>query len=213
MLITIEGIDQSGKATLATGLGRRMEAHRLGVCRLAFPDYQTQVGQLIGAMLHGKIPHDSELMQLLCAANRFEKRDELAGARTGGRIVICDRYTASALAYGKANGVSTDWLHAVESPLPAPDATILLDVDPEAAHRRKTSDRDRYERDTDLLARVRREYRRLAAAQDWIVIDGRQDADTVGDTAWTRLEPLLERARGARQTETDEPDAAGDEQP
>ena len=210
MLIAIEGIDQSGKATLGAGLGRRMEARGLSVRRLAFPDYRTPVGELIGAMLHGRIPHDSFLMQLLCPANRFEKRDELAGAR-GGELIICDRYTASALAYGKANGVSTSWLEAVKNPLPTADATILLDVDPEAAHRRKATDRDRYERDMDLLGRVRREYRHLAVKDDWIVIDGTREPEAVTEEAWARLEPLLKRARDPRAAETDERIAATDE--
>jgi len=181
------------------------------VHKLAFPDYSTPVGELIGSMLHGRILYDSTLMQLLCAANRFEKRNELAGARSNAEIVICDRYTASALAYGKANGVSTSWLQAVESPLPAANATIVLDVDPRAAHRRKARDRDRYERDMDLLCRVRREYRRLAMKHDWIVIDGTRKPDAVADDAWARLEPLLKRARDPRAAEADERIAAADE--
>ena len=192
MLIAVEGIDQSGKATLAAEIAHRIEELGRTVPRLAFPDYATPVGGLIGEMLRGEISHDAATMQLLCAANRFEKRCELDDARTGRSIVICDRYTTSALAYGKANGVSMSWLQAVEKPLPAADLTILLDVDPEAAERRKTEDRDRYERDIDLLKRMRNAYRQLASVENWIVIDGGKDAETVAEGAWTRIEALLE---------------------
>ena len=95
--------------------------------------------------------------------------------------------------------------------MPTADATILLDVDPEAAHRRKARDRDRYEPDMDLLGRVRREYRRLAVKHDWIVIDGTREPDAVTEEAWARLEPLLKRARNLRAAETDERIAAADE--
>ena len=193
MLIAIEGIDQSGKATLAEALARRTEEHGRAVRRLAFPDYETPVGKLIGAMLHGGIAHNSMLMQLLCAANRFEKAERLDEARDGPGVVICDRYTASALAYGKANGVSTDWLRNVESPLPRPDATILLDVDPDAARGRKAAGRDRYESDTALLRRVRENYRWMAAVEGWIVLDGSRDRKAVADEAWRRIRPLVEQ--------------------
>jgi thymidylate kinase len=39
---------------------------------------------------------------------------------------------------------------------------------------RKASGRDRYERDLELLSRVRASYRRQAEARDWIRIDGQR---------------------------------------
>ena len=48
--------------------------------------------------------------------------------------------------------------------LPPPDLTILLDIAPETAVRRKAAGRDRYERDLALLSRVRASYRRQAEA-------------------------------------------------
>lgn len=191
MLIAIEGIDQSGKATLAAALAERTEEIGLPVRRLAFPDYETPVGGLIGAMLRGETPHNSMLMQLLCSANRFEKLDRLQDASNGRAVVICDRYTASALAYGSANGVAEAWLRSVESPLPEADATILLDADPEATRKRKTAARDRYERDIELLKRVQAAYLRLGDENGWIVVNGAQSADAVAEEAWERLDGLL----------------------
>ncbi len=49
-----------------------------------------------------------------------------------------------------------------------PALTILLDIAPETAVKRKAVDRDRYERDLALQARVRESYHRQAAAADWI---------------------------------------------
>ena len=48
--------------------------------------------------------------------------------------------------------------------LPQPDMTILLDIAPDVSARRKSADRDKYERDLALLGRVRDSYLRQAPA-------------------------------------------------
>ena len=55
------------------------------------------------------------------------------------------------------------WLADIQKFLPAADLTILLDIDPKVAVERKAANRDRYERDLDLLTRVRDSYRTQAA--------------------------------------------------
>ena len=88
------------------------------------------------------------------------------------------------------------WLADMQKFLPPPALTILLDIAPETAVKRKAVDRDRYERDLALLARVRESYRRQAAAGGWVVLDGeraegrRSPADVVQRASTTRLAPL-----------------------
>ena len=79
-----------------------------------------------------------------------------------GTVIICDRYLASSIAYGEAQGVDGAWLREIQRYLPPPDLTILLDIAPETAAGRKTANRDKYERDLALLSRVRESYRRQA---------------------------------------------------
>jgi thymidylate kinase len=67
---------------------------------------------------------------------------------------------------------------------------MLLDIDPEVSARRKTSDRDRYERDLALLARVRSSYLRQAAA-GWTRIDADRDRGAVAADVWRAVEVLL----------------------
>jgi thymidylate kinase len=55
---------------------------------------------------------------------------------------------------------------------PAADLTILLDIPPEVAVQRKRADRDRYERDLDLLTRVRASYQTQAANGGWVQLRG-----------------------------------------
>ena len=59
---------------------------------------------------------------------------------------------------------------------------------------RKAVDRDRYERDLALQARVRESYRRQAAAQGWVVLDGERPKDAIAADVFSavasRLGPL-----------------------
>ena len=79
--------------------------------------------------------------------------------------MICDRYMASSIAYGEAHGLDPPGSPRSQRFLPPPELTILLDIAPETAVGRKAVDRDRYERDLALQARVRASYRRQAAAR------------------------------------------------
>jgi thymidylate kinase len=65
--------------------------------------------------------------------------------------------------------------------LPPASATILLDIAPETAAQRKAVDRDRYERDLAMLARVRESYRLQAQANGWIVLDGERAKDQIAE--------------------------------
>ena len=50
-------------------------------------------------------------MQLLYVANRYERkpRPRSAGWRAGP-MLVCDRYVASSVAYGEAQGLDAAWL-------------------------------------------------------------------------------------------------------
>ena len=82
-------------------------------------------------------------MQLLYVANRFEWKPEIERERGAGTILICDRYLASSVAYGEAQGLDAAWLQEIQKYLPQPDVTFLLDMDPQVSARRKTVDRDK----------------------------------------------------------------------
>ena len=103
-------------------------------------------------------------------------------AREAGLIVVCDRYVASNVAYGEAQGLDTEWLTQMQRFLPAPEVTFLLDIPPELAATRKAIGPDRYERDLALLTRVRTSYLRQADEEGWIRVDGsRTKAEVAGD--------------------------------
>ena len=172
MLIAIEGLDQSGKATQAQLLRDQLRQGGTRARLVSFPDYGTSIGEEIARALQGERDYGPEVMQLLYIANRFERKADLERWLDGGLVVVCDRYVASSVAYGEAQGLDVDWLTQTQRFLPAPDVTILLDIAPELAVERKATGRDRYERDLALLGRVRESYLRQTEQAGWIRVDG-----------------------------------------
>jgi dTMP kinase len=191
ILIAFEGLDQSGKQTQAERV-RDFVLTRDRACRLvSFPDYTTAIGSEISRALHGERDYGADVMQLLYVANRYEHRVDLAGLLEQGSVVVCDRYMASSVAYGEAQGLDPRWLDDMQRYLPKPDLTILLDIAPETAAQRKAQGRDRYERDLGLLSRVRESYRRQAASDSWLVVDGERPRDAVSADVVTAVERRL----------------------
>lgn len=190
-LIVFEGLDQSGKETQWRRLRQHLEAHGHHVEALAFPDNGTPIAQEIAQALRGHREYAPDVLQLLFIANRYEFRPRIDAWLAEGRIVLCDRYLASSVAYGEASGVDPDWLFAVQRGLPQPDLTILLEIDPASATRRKRVDRDRFERDLALLERVRASYARLAADPSWVVIDGEAPVEGVASSVLNAVRARL----------------------
>jgi dTMP kinase len=179
VLIAFEGLDQSGKETQAARLGDALRAAGHRVERLTFPDYETPISQEIAAALRGLRHYSPEVLQLLFIANRFEFKPRIEAWLAAGAVVICDRYLASSIAYGEAQGLDPSWLDDTQRLLPQPCLTLLLDIGPETAVRRKAAGRDRFERDLALLARVRASYHRQAAHPAWCLVDGERPPEVV----------------------------------
>lgn len=188
-LIAFEGLDQSGKETQVRAVREHLRSEGRKVRIVSFPDYSTSIGEELARALNGEREYAPDVMQLLYIANRYERKADLVRWLEGGLILLCDRYTASSLAYGEAHGLDAGWLAEVQRFLPSADLTILLDIAPEVALARKRTDRDRYERDLEMLARARASYHRQAAPgsphraatgpHPWIVIDGDRSREAV----------------------------------
>jgi dTMP kinase len=187
LLIAFEGLDQSGKQTQAERLRDRLVSSGRSVRLLSFPDYHTAIGAEIARALRGERAYRADVMQLLYVANRYEWRDEILRLKEAGTTLLCDRYVASSVAYGEAQGLDVPWLTELQKYLPQPDITFLLDIPPEVSAGRKTADRDAFERDLSLLARVRESYLRQAQA-GWVCIDATRDRDAVASQIGSALD-------------------------
>ena len=194
LLIAFEGLDQSGKQTQAERLRDRLVDAGRQVRLLSFPAYETHIGAEIRSALTGNREWPADVMQLLYIANRYEERPLIERELARGTILVCDRYTASSIAYGESQGLDASWLRDVQRHLPRPDITFLLDIAPAASAQRKTTDRDKYERDLALLARVRESYLRQAAADDWVRLDADRDRGIVAAEVFEAVRPFIQNS-------------------
>jgi dTMP kinase len=192
LLICIEGIDASGKATQSKILYNRLNDAGFDCELLAFPDYRTPVGLNIRAYLNGEISMSPAVRQLLYTANRWERFGDMVNWLKLGRFVVVDRYVPSGLAYGLANGLDLDWILAIEKGLPVPDLVVVLDVPVEVTAKRFRRARDEYERQESYLKKVRECYLSLARRFDWCVVKGEMPIEEVSENIWSLV---LERIR------------------
>lgn len=185
--IVIEGIDGSGKTTLANRI-----AEAVGGADITFEPTKSKLGSALRSGSFGEIPPAAEA--LLFAADRAIHTEEIKKALDSGRWVICDRYLGSTVAYQSASfgdAADWDWLLSMQSKsVITPDLTILLDIDPEKGLSRVTTrgeELSRFEK-LDFLKRVRSAYLRLSEILDYQVVDASQPQEEVAEEVLSIME-------------------------
>jgi len=194
-LVCLEGIDGSGTSTQARRLENRLK--KSGVRRrvIHFPDYETPVGRLIKGFFLQKINFDARGVRLLFAANRWERASQIERALRRGVVVILDRYSSSNIAYGLADDLDKKWLEDIESGLPRPSLTILIDIPSREALKRKgrVKKLDRYEKNVKYIERVRSAYLDLAREKGWKMVNGTRSRGELEEEIWTYVSGHLPR--------------------
>ena len=178
MIITIEGVDRSGKSTQAAMLMRWMDKTGYKARLFEFPDYTTPVGRRILYHLRSG-EDDPKTIHTLMAENRLERRDAILQAMSQTHVIVMNRYCESNIIYGMANGLDRKWLERLDYQMPKSDAVILVDVDAAEARSRRR-DGDVFESDHAFMQQVVDGYRREAKMQrGWYVVPGGMDPAAV----------------------------------
>lgn len=130
-LVTIEGIDGSGKTTQAELLARFCSENRLSHVVSKEPT-KGKYGQMIrDSALRGRMSVQEEI-EVLDKDRREHVKKLIRPALEKEQIVILDRYYFSTAAYQGAHGADAEAiLSENESFAPQPDLVIVLDVPPE----------------------------------------------------------------------------------
>lgn len=137
LFITLEGPDGSGKTSVANAVCEKLEQMGIGVVHTREPGGIDIAEQIRNIILDPKnTAMDGKTEALLYAASRRQHLvEKVFPAVKEGKIVICERFLDSSLAYqGYGRGLGIDEvlginLFAIDNTYP--DLTIYLDVDEE----------------------------------------------------------------------------------
>ena len=179
LFIVLEGIDGSGKTTIAKFLVEWLNSIGLKAI-YTYEPYDEKIVKII----ESKGRELGAIMEvLLLAADRYYHITKVIKPYLNmGYFVVCDRYYYSTLAYQGARGANLDWIRTVNYFVIKPDLAIYLDVEPKVGIervRRVSRGKMRYLEDINLLNRVRELYLKLVSEGELIYVDARKDLDEV----------------------------------
>ncbi len=157
IFITIEGNDGSGKSTIINGIKAEFARRKLDVLFSREPGGSTiaeKIREIILDPNNDKMDDRTEAL-LYAASRRQHLVETIIPALEEGKIVICDRYIDSSLAYqGYARGIGIDEVYHMNMFATSgllPDLTIYLLVKPEVGLSRKSKQKelDRLEKENN----------------------------------------------------------------
>lgn len=188
LLISIDGIDSSGKETQVKHLVDRLRFQGFKINTFTTPDYNTKSGQELKKRLQNKIgdwektPWQEKLGYF--ADNRMEHKKEVIEALAKGEIVIYDRYIPSSLAFMAIEAqtedatIERDVVHQTvkeqeyeKNQMPRENASIFLDVDYKIAvsllekRKEKLQDEDEYTDHVEVQQKLYSEYDQLYSGE------------------------------------------------
>jgi dTMP kinase len=188
MLVTIEGVEGSGKSTQCKRLTEALRAHGSDVVLTREPD-GTPMGAALRRLFETDGPPPAPLAQvfLFMAARQQHVATVIHPALSRGAVVLSDRYTDATMAYqGFGLGVDLETirdLNALATGGLGPDLTLLLDLDPAVGMKRiRDRSHDAFEKmDLGFHRRVRDGYLEIARTDKRrvVVIDADQQPDTL----------------------------------
>ena len=183
MFIVFEGIDGTGKSTIAKKLAMELEKEGYEVFLTQEPT-KTWIGEDVRRAIEEE--KNGFTQALLFFADRAEHVQDIE--KNKEKIVICDRYVYSTFAYQGAQlekelGIerALEWFERVYEPMRLdPDLVFLIVVDPKEGIRRiyGRERKEKFEK-VEFLKRVQEIYLMIASKYKFIVVDGNREIEEI----------------------------------
>jgi dTMP kinase len=200
VFLVLDGTEGSGKSTQVRLLEQRLVEAARDVLTVRDPG-TTRIGEQVRAILldpaHSEMGMRCEMLLYMSARAQMMTQTILP-ALAAGRVVLCDRFVSSTLAYQLGgDGISAGEIRAVaEIAIKGrwPDLTILLDLPADKSLARVKRAKDRIEqRPMSYHEQVRRNYLAQAEADPhrYRVIDADRPPEQVADDVWRAVVGLF----------------------
>ena len=196
LFVTFEGGEGSGKSTQLARLDERLRRSGFDPLVVREPGGTRLAESIRALLLDTGAPIGGVTEALLMVAARSDLvATRLRPALDTGRIVLCDRYTDSTLAYqgggrGLDGAMLAAWNRAATGGL-QPDLTLLFDLDPELGLARRVASHggtNRIDLESESFhGRVRERYLQLARAEParFTVLDADRGAPELAERVWS----------------------------
>ncbi|MBR6226336.1 MAG: dTMP kinase [Bacilli bacterium] len=206
MFITFEGGEGAGKSTAIKRIVEKLTSEGYEIVLTREPGGTPIAEEIRNVILDKKnTAMDPRTEALLYAASRRQHLvEKVIPALKEGKLVLCDRFIDSSLAYqGGARGIGIDNVYnmnlfATEGMLP--DLTILFDIKPEEGLARiaANSQREVNRLDVEKLAfhnKVRDSFHELAKKfpERFVIIDASKSPDEVFEESYKAIEDRLKK--------------------
>jgi dTMP kinase len=204
LFVTLEGGEGTGKSTQITRLVARLRGRGVEPVITREPGGTPLAEGIRALLLDAGHPPVALAEAFLMEAARAELvAGVIRPALAAGRVVLCDRYDDSTLAYqGAGRGLDRamlrQWNRAATGGL-IPDLTLLFDLDPAAGLARRAGAAvapNRLDREpSEFHARVRACYLELARSEPgrFVVLDASLPPEGLEARVWEAVEPRLPR--------------------
>ena len=167
LFITFEGGEGAGKTTLIEEIAGELSKKEIPFIKTREPG-GTPLGEEVRKLLLGdySLSHYTELC-LFLASRAQHIAEVIKPALEAGKIVLCDRFNDSSIAYqGAARNLGetkvSEFCSFISEGL-EPDLTFYLDLDPEVGLKRIQRSRDRIEAESIAFhTKIREAFHRLA---------------------------------------------------
>ena len=202
LFISIEGPDGSGKSTQIENIKKFFEDKNIEIVFTREPG-GTAIGERIREIILDNSFKEMDPMTeaMLYAASRAQHVAQVIGpALEAGKVVVCDRFVDSSLAYqgfGRELGDAVEVINSYAIGPYMPDVTFLMKLDPNEGKHRIQESRDTQDRlEHEKLAFHRKVYKGYLELEkrypDRILgIDASRGIDEIRDEIYKKLEEII----------------------
>jgi len=202
LFISIEGPDGSGKSTQIENIKKFFEDKNIEIVFTREPG-GTAIGERIREIILDNSFKEMDPMTeaMLYAASRAQHVAQVIGpALEAGKVVVCDRFVDSSIAYqgfGRELGDAVEVINSYAIGPYMPDVTFLMKLDPNEGKHRIQENRDTQDRlEHEKLAFHREVYKGYLELEkrypDRILgIDASRGIDEIRDEIYKKLEEII----------------------